>query len=97
MSRRSPKNFAPEFKEQVLKMVESSDKPIPVIAEEFGISAKNIYNWRKRSHEKLTSRDKDEILEVKEENKRLKKKLAQLEEEQAILKKACAYFARSLP
>ncbi|WP_085987174.1 IS3-like element ISMasp3 family transposase [Magnetococcus marinus] len=96
MSRRSPKNFAPEFKEQVLKMVESSDKPIPVIAEEFGISAKNIYNWRKRSHEKLTSRDKDEILEVKEENKRLKKKLAQLEEEQAIFKKGVCVL-REIP
>jgi len=61
-----------------------------------------IYKWKRELSDKGEDRafrgpGRNAALSEQSELTRLKRKLAQLEEENTILKKAAAYFARELP
>jgi len=69
------------------------DKPVAQIAEDLGISDSCLRNWMAQAdvdegrREGLSSRERDELVELRREARTLK-----LENE--ILKRAAAYFAR---
>jgi transposase len=73
------------------------------LAEEIGISAaaqqlgrpqSQLYGWRNKLRTKQSQSAVDQQLAT--ENARLKRQLAEQAEELAILKKAAAYFAKSV-
>ena len=82
--------YSPEFKKQALDRAEKDG--IPTVARDLNLKESQLYAWRqKRRLEGLTT--EEEKLQHAE-IARLKRDLSRLEEENAFLKKAAAYFAR---
>ncbi len=91
--------FTTEFKREAVRLLQKSGKPAAVVARELGIPRNRLYKWAQDSETKGeqafrgSGRPKvsnDELAVLQRENARLK-------EENEILKKAAAYFARQLP
>lgn len=80
------------YKDEALALAERIG--VAKAAEQLGIGASQLYNWRAR-HQKSQDDNKQEQ-SLAEENARLRRQLAEKSEELAILKKAAAYFARDL-
>ncbi len=88
----SRRPYPPEFREKAVQLVRSTDKSIPAIAEELGISDQSLRNWvhqdeiESGDRQGLTSQEREELRALRRENKRLAM-------ERDILKKAAAFFA----
>lgn len=87
---RTNKKYDEDYKKNIVKLVESG-KAISDIEREYGISRKNIYNWKYKygtiitaNGDITTNNDLDKLVK---ENRLLK-------EENEILKKAVAIFTK---
>jgi len=94
--------YTKEFKESALELYQrkSNEKSIKDVAEELGISAENLRRWIRESQESVTKNIKafpGQGNPRDEELFQLKKKLADLEETNEILKKAMAFFVVKNP
>lgn len=97
------KRYTQEFKDSAIQLALNSEKSVMQIAKELEMSHKTLYNWLRNYRKKhnieegLTAqatRKKSTTTEsLEEENRRLRKELANLKKEREILKKAAAYFA----
>jgi transposase len=88
------RKYDPEFKADVLKMVESG-RSVDEIAQSLGIKKNLIYQWRIRSKAtKFQQNSHSEGNDLSEENERLKSELRKVEQERDILKKALGIFSR---
>ena len=88
--KQSRNQYSPEFKKQALDRVEQDG--IPAVARDLNLKESQLYAWRQKKRlEGLTS--EEEKLQHAE-IARLKRDLSRLEEENAFLKKAAAYFAK---
>lgn len=89
--KRARRKFTAEFKSQAVKRVLSGHK-VPVVAKELGIGESLLHGWvtRHRLSEGGGALQAEQAAEIA----RLKRMLAQKEEEAAILKKAMVYLAR---
>jgi len=86
------KRHSEEFKAEVLALVDTVG--VSAAATQLGLHSSQIYGWRSKA-QLLKSRGQiDE--EQARELVRLKRQLAEQAEELALLKKAAAYFAKSL-
>lgn len=85
-----------EFKEEAVRLVQSSGKPIAPIARELGIPDSAIHGWRKEltEHGKGAFPGKGHQTELEEENRRLKRELERAQQERDIRKKAVGIFSR---
>ena len=92
-----PKNFPPEFRHDVVRVARKGDATRAQIAKDFGISEQTLYRWVQQADIDDGIRDgatTAETIEVRE----LKKRNRVLEQENEILRRAAAFFAReSLP
>ena len=91
------KKFDPAYKMEVCKTVESGQATVAEMSRETGISENTLYTWMKRYRE---NRDKPfvgsgRVLPENEEMVRLRREVKDLREENEILKKAAAYFAKN--
>lgn len=84
--------YTPEFKRQMVGLVRAGRTPAS-LSKEFGPSAWTIGLWVKQAAREagngdggLTSAEREELLQLRRENRRLK-------EEREILSKAAAWFA----
>ena len=91
--------FTAEFKREAVRLLQKSAKPAAVVARELGIPRNRLYKWAQDAERKgeqafrgsgRPKASQDELAVLQRENARLK-------EENEILKKAAAYFARELP
>src|SRR5215472_15965847 len=84
-----------EFKEEAVRLVETSGKPIAQIARELGISDSAIHNWRKdlADHGEEAFPGKGHQTALEEENRRLKRELERVQQERDILKKVVSIFS----
>ncbi|CDL80344.1 transposase [Xenorhabdus cabanillasii JM26] len=92
MKRKSPQKFTDDFKKEAVNLVVEQHHTAPQAAEALGIPTKLLYTWRKQAVEQakpnaLTPDERQELLQLRKENKQLKM-------EKEILKKASAFFAR---
>jgi transposase len=91
--------FTAEFKREAIRRLQASDQPTSAVAKELGISPNRLYKWLgevdKKGAEAFpgSGRPKVELDTLA----RLQRDYARLKEENEILKKAAAYFARELP
>ncbi len=87
---RTHKRYDEDYKKSIVKLIENG-KSISEIEREYGISRKNLYNWKYKYGKITTSTEEtttnDEII-------KMKKKLQELEMENEILKKAVAIFTK---
>lgn len=88
--------YTKEFKIKAIELLESSTKPLRQVARELGVAENNLYNWRKQYLLKQENvfPNQPQLNEKDLELKRLKARVAELEEEREILKKAAAFFAK---
>lgn len=98
MAKKKVHRYTEEFRRQAVSLADQPGKTAREVADSLGIHVNQIYNWRtqfsKLSKKQFQIHDgvdyvKDESVEMK----RLKHKLAALEDENEFLKKAAAYFA----
>ncbi len=87
MPRRN-KNYTNEFKQEVLRMAETTDKPISELERDLGLSAGLIRKWQARSR---VNESGDEVAPSAEraaeaEIRRLKRELEIVRQERDILK-----------
>jgi transposase len=85
--------FPAEFRREAVKLMRDSDKPVPQLARDLGVSENTLRNWSRQAEvdagerEGLTSEQLEELRRLRRENRTL-----QMERE--VLKKAAAFFAR---
>ena len=90
------KVYTREFKQEAVRLVETSGKSIAQIARELGISDSAIHNWRKElaKHGEEAFSGKGHRTALEEENHRLQKELERVQQERDILKKVVSIFSR---
>ncbi len=74
----------------------SGDKPISEVARELGIPYRKLYDWVAAWKAKNERPLKKPALGPTADTARLEKRVRELEKENEILKKAAAYFAKTL-
>ncbi|MFV8784466.1 transposase [Microbulbifer sp. SA54] len=98
MGKKRTQAYTEEFRREAVKRAEKPGVTTASVARELGVSAQQIYNWRRQfnrlSEKQFNSLDgvdysKQESAEVR----RLKRELHQARQEVEFLKKAAAYFA----
>ena len=94
--RRTRRRFTREYKAQAVQHLLGSGKPLSEVAAELGVSPGQLSQWRNEqlaagSAEALAARKAEQA-----ETQRLKRELKRLEEENLILRKAAAFFARGI-
>jgi transposase len=100
MARKKNQAYTEEFRREAVKRSEKPGVTQAQVAQELGISAQQIANW-KRQFTRLSDKQFNTVDGVdyskkeSEELRRLRRKNKQLEEELAFLKKAAAYFANN--
>ena len=92
--------YSEEFRKEAVRRADLPGNTNASVGEELGISAQQIYNWR-RQFNRLTDKQFSKLGNVQfkkddsDELKALKRQLADLKEENDFLKKASAYFAKN--
>lgn len=90
-----PKAFPPEFRRDVVAVARKGEAPIAQIAKDFGISESCLHRWLKIAdvddgiRPGVTSSESAELRELRKRNKLL-------EQENEILRRAAAFFAREI-
>ena len=85
--------YPPEFRRQILELVEMGRSPAE-LAREFEPSETTIRNWIRQAERDEGLRDDGPTSEEKEELRRLRRENRQLRMEREILRKAAAWFAK---
>lgn len=93
------KRFSAEFKREAVRLMRDSGKSVAVVARELGVPRNRLYKWHSDAEKKPDAafsgsgrrpEQEAELARLRRENERLK-------EENIILKKAAACFAKDLP
>ena len=88
------RSFTNEYKKNAVKLVTQKGLPVDKVARDLDIHPQLLHAWRKKYFHKgngaFVGNPKPEEAELK----KLRKKLAEVEEERDILKKALAVFSR---
>ena len=92
MARR--KRFSAEFKREALRRADEPGVTDVLVAEELGINARSLRNWREAAKRDRESAFPGQGNARDQELLQLKRKLAKVEQERDFLKEAAAYFAR---
>lgn len=92
------KYYSKQFKLEALRLFERGDKTAADLARELGIRRNQLYKWRRELErrgeaEAFLGQGRNAVRDTRCEMTRLRRRVAELEEENAILKKAGAYFA----
>jgi transposase len=88
--------FSEEFRRDAVALVLRSGRPIVEIARELGVNDTTLGNWVRDERKKNRSAGLppgQEDAEM-EENRRLRRRIAELEKEREILKRAVAFWVK---
>ena len=85
------RKYDEEFKKRAVQLSYNPDRTVQSVVDSLGISQSMLYRWRQKYSEQG---EKTEKTVQTEEVRLLRKRIAELEEENDILKKASAYFAK---
>lgn len=92
------KQYDTEFKLAVCKRIVEDGEKISALSEELGIHSNTLYKWsgryRKNSEKPFVGSGGGHALPENEEMVKLRRENRDLREENEILKKAAAYFAK---
>jgi transposase len=86
------KPYPPEFREDAVKLLRSSGRPLSEIASELGIARESLRRWVKQTEIDAGKRE-GLTTEEQEELGRLRREVRILKQERDFLKKAAAFFA----
>ena len=92
---RPRRSFTPEFKAEIVDLCQRGDRPVGQIANDFDLTETSVREWVKQagrdagtvSDVGLTTGERQELAQLRRENRRLR-------EDVEILKRATAFFAK---
>jgi transposase len=85
--------YSLEFRREAVRLLRTSGRSVPQLAEELGCSPQSLRNWARQldadagKAEGLSSDEREEL-------RRLRREVRTLTEEREILRKAAAFFAK---
>ena len=94
-----PSKYPEQFRRDAVELLHSSGRTLPEVGRELGVNHETLRNWVNAAKQ-AGSGGGDHSGEVsadeREELRRLRKKVAELELEKEILRKAAQYFAKEM-
>jgi transposase-like protein len=97
MSKRSrTKSYPAEFREKAVRLVTERGYTLKQVAEQLDCSEESVRRWKEAKTQTLDSTTAQRMERDEDENKWLRKENARLKQENEILKKATAYFAKEV-
>jgi transposase len=84
------RRYNEEFKTDAVALVRKSGRPVAHVAKELGVDDSTLSYWVHNSDAQLDDAEKAEL----EEQRRLRKRIKELEEEVEILKRFTAYWVK---
>ena len=90
-----PKAYPPEFRRDVIAVARQGQTPIAQVAKDFGITESCLRRWLRAAEAEdgdrpgVTAKESEELRE-------LRKRTRLLEQENEILRRAAAYFAKEI-
>lgn len=94
MPPRFQRPYPPEFRREAVRLVRATGRSYREVAEELGVSGESLRHWMKQEQldrgeraDGLTSEERDEL-------RRLRRQVRELEAEREILKRAVTFFVR---
>ena len=91
---RPRRSYTPEFKAEIVECCQRGDRSIGQVARDFDLTETAVREWVKQAerdagtrHDGLTSAEREEVNQLRRENRRLR-------EDVEILKRATAFFAK---
>jgi transposase-like protein len=98
-----PKPFPMEFRRDVIAVARQGDQSIAAVARSFGVSESCLARWLRIAdrEDRISSESNDAPVpkvagDLEAENRELRRRAKQLEQENEILRRATAYFARDV-
>lgn len=90
------RHFDRQFKLDAVQLLEESGKPVAEVARDLGVRDTVLHRWKRELSPKADGKPSGSLGKTPEQQEleALRKKLAQVEEEREILKKAMAVFSR---
>ena len=88
-----PKKYPPEFKADVARVARRGDRPVAEVAADFDVSQESVRRWKRQAErddgmkDGLTTAEQSELVQLRRRTRRL-------EQENEILRRATAYFAK---
>ncbi len=87
--------YPPEFRAEAVRLVRSSDKSLPALAADLGVSSEALRHWLRQADADVGRGQLVELTtDEREELRRLRRENHVLKQEREILRKAAAYFAK---
>ena len=91
---RPRRSFTPEFKAEIVELCQRGDRSVGQVAKDFDLTETAVRQWLNQAERDagtgdggLTTSEKDELAQLRRENRRLR-------EDVDILKRATAFFAK---
>ncbi|MBL8997920.1 MAG: transposase [Gemmatimonadales bacterium] len=94
MSRKQPKAYSLEFREEALRRLQEGTTSIRALAQETGVHAETLRNSRRDARVAGYAQPDERQQNLTEENRAPRSENARLKEEREILRTATAFFAR---
>jgi transposase len=97
-----PSKYSEDFRRDAVELVRSSGRTLRDVGRELGVNHETLRGWvsaAKRADEQRAGRGVDGgqlSCAERDELRRLRRKVAELEREKEILRKAAAYFAKEM-
>ena len=94
MPQRYQRPYPPEFRREAVSLVKASGRSIKQVAGELGVSGESLRNWLRQEQLDRGEREDGLITDEREELRKLRRQVRELEQEREILKRAVTFFAR---
>ena len=94
-----PSKYPEQFRRDAVELVRSSGRSLREVGQELGVNHETLRNWVNAAKQaEVGLRDDVEQISAgeRDELRRLRKKVAELELEKEILRKAAQYFAKEM-
>jgi transposase len=91
---RKTKSYPAEFRDKAIRLVTETGYTFEDVAKQLGCGKESIRRWLVKYKQEASPETAAKIEQDQSETKRLRKRVAQLEQENDFLKKAAAYFAK---
>jgi transposase-like protein len=88
------RNFTPEFREEIARLVVVEGRSIAEVAREYGLSDTTVGSWVRKYRAEHAADEPPLELSERARLRELERRNREMEMELAFLKKAAAYFAR---
>src|SRR3954454_23223815 len=94
---RTHRPYPPEFRAEAVRLARSSEKTIPALAADLGVSSEALRHWLRQDAADAGRGQPGELTtDEREERRRLRREVKTLQQEREILRKAAASFAKEI-